>query len=158
MGPLRGKCCRVLLLIRLLLRYVRRAHTVTVWGAGNRLYTSYDCILSVPSVDARPPYPTARHPPPNTGHPTSVADSTIACALNTQFRACRRQWLRVLWCPEFHSGVLCGVRSPHTAAALEPHKSLLAFFKVFPGLRRLIGGLVVLYSRPQARGVLKAGS
>ena len=76
-------------------------------------------------------------------------DSTIVYVLATQLPMIlyQREWLRVLWCHDFHKGRLCGVKSPNAVAALEPHKSLFRFFEAYPGLRRLVGGLVVLYTR-----------
>ena len=84
-------------------------------------------------------------------------DSTIVYVLATQLPMIlyQREWLRVLWCHDFHKGRLCGVKSPNVVAALEPHKSLLGFFEAFPGLRRLVGGLVVLYTRRQVSGAQK---
>ena len=88
------------------------------------------------------------------GPGSELGSSILKCVYLQFLRPCRREWLRALWSSDFHSsGDPSGgdhnphAHRPHVVGALEPHKSLMEFFERFPGLRQLIGGLIVLYSR-----------
>ena len=51
-------------------------------------------------------------------------------------RGCHRAWCRVLWSSEFHD---------NAPEATGPMGVLLQWFRDFPGLRRLVGGVMVSY-------------
>ena len=53
-------------------------------------------------------------------------------------RGCHRAWCRVLWSSEFHDSV----PPPESTG---PTGVLLQWFRDFPGLRRLVGGVMVSY-------------
>ena len=53
-------------------------------------------------------------------------------------RGCHRAWCRVLWSSEFHD-------SAPLPESTGPTGVLLRWFRDFPGLRRLVGGMMVSY-------------
>ena len=53
-------------------------------------------------------------------------------------RGCHRAWCRVLWSSEFHG-------SAPLPEPTGPTGVLLQWFRDFPGLRRLVGGVMVSY-------------
>ena len=53
-------------------------------------------------------------------------------------RGCHRAWCRVLWSSEFHD-------SAPLPESTGPTGVLLQWFRDFPGLRRLVGGVMVSY-------------
>ena len=58
---------------------------------------------------------------------------------------CRRQWLRAI-CSEDGGGPESDLYSKTKARTT--HEQLVCFFKVYPGLRRLIGAILVMYYNP----------
>ena len=62
--------------------------------------------------------------------------------------SCRRQWLRSICSDTATSSAAAVVSTADSRADSEAHHQLIEFFRFFPGLRRLIGAILIMFYDP----------